>query len=87
MKVKRTLLLAGWMLSGSALWAADQIEPLDGDFLDYLGDMESDDDNWTLLDGADASSANQDSESPDRAKKPSLPKPSQEAAKPAVEQR
>jgi hypothetical protein len=75
------------MLSGSALWAADQIQPLDGDFLDYLGDLESDDDNWTLLDGADASSASQDSETEDQAEKPSLRKPSKEAAKPAVEQR
>jgi hypothetical protein len=85
--VKKALLLAGWMLSGAALQAADEIEPLDADFLDYLANMESDDDNWTLLDDAGSKPANKDSENEDRSKQPEPRKASKEAAKPAVEER
>jgi hypothetical protein len=68
------------LLSLTAL-AADPIEPLDGDFLDYLANMEGDDDDWTLL--ADVEEA------------PTAPreagddpgKTSKEAAQPAVEKR
>lgn len=74
------------MLFGTASHAADEIEPLDADFLEYLANMESDDDNWTLLDNPDQQPASQDSES-EPADPPAARKASKEAAKPAVEER
>lgn len=74
------------MLIAAAAQAADQIEPLDADFLEYLANMESDDDDWTLLDEADHEPASQDSGS-ERAEKATHRKVKEEAAKPAVEQR
>lgn len=75
------------MLFGTATHAADEIEPLDADFLEYLANMESDDDNWTLLDDSGQQPANQDSESEQPAAPPVARKASKEAAKPAVEER
>lgn len=84
--MSRALLLAGWMLLGTAVHAADDIEPLDADFLDYLANMESDDDNWTVLDpGRNDAGKASDSEPP--AKQPAARKATKEAAKPAVEER
>ncbi len=34
------VLLMGWMLLGAVTQAADEIEPLDADFLEYLANME-----------------------------------------------
>ena len=40
----------GFLLTLSQpLLAADEIEPLDADFLEYLANMEREDDDWTLL--------------------------------------
>ena len=73
-----TLLLL-MSLSGRA---ADEIEPLDAAFLDYLANMEGDDDDWTLL--ADAA----EKKTPPPKASPAEPgKTSKEAAKPAVDER
>lgn len=75
------------MLLGSATHATDELEPLDADFLEYLANLEADDDNWTLLDEPDSKPASQDSESEPPVKRPATRKPAKEAAKPAVEKR
>jgi hypothetical protein len=79
--MKRVLLLVGWMLLGAVTQAADEIEPLDGDFLEYLANMEDEDDDWTLLEDAPAKTADGE------ANKDEARKPSKEAAKPAVDER
>lgn len=79
--------MAGWMLSGAGAHAADEIEPLDADFLEYLANLEADDDNWTLLDDPDREPASKDSENEPPAEQPAARKSSKEAAKPAVEER
>jgi metallophosphoesterase superfamily enzyme len=84
--MRRALFMVGWMLTGTALHAADDIEPLDADFLEYLANMEDEQDNWTLIEGAHdkskpASGAEQS------ASKIEPRKASKEAAKPAVEER
>lgn len=84
--MKGVLLLGGWMLVGGGAQAADVIEPLDADFLDYLASMEGDDDNWTLLDVADRKSAGNEAVR-EPANKPATGKATKEAAKPAVEER
>jgi len=79
--MNRVLLLVSWMLLGAVTQAADEIEPLDGDFLEYLANMEDEDDDWTLLEEAPRKAATP-SEGEQAAKKPS-----KEAAKPAVDER
>ena len=81
--MKRVLVLVSWMLLGALTQAADEIEPLDGDFLEYLANMEDEDDDWTLLEEAPRKAA----DDKQAAKKPERPQPSKEAAKPAVEER
>lgn len=81
--MKGALFLAGWMLTGAGAQAADEIEPLDLEFLDYLANMETDDDNWTLLDDREQQRASNSAES----EKPATDQATQEAAKPAVEER
>lgn len=51
--------LAGLMLLScmSIAWAADKAAELSDDFLEYLGSLEGDDDNWTDF-SADAALAN-----------------------------
>ncbi|WP_129641216.1 hypothetical protein [Peristeroidobacter agariperforans] len=83
--MRTALLLAVSMLTGMLTHAADEIEPLDADFLDYLANLEADDDNWTLLDDPDREPASQDSEK--EPAKPAARKANKEAAKPAVEER
>ena len=63
--------------------ATDEIEPLDAAFLDYLANMEGDDDDWTLL--ADAAQK----QAPPREATPKPPPAtnSKEAAKPAADER
>ena len=86
--MRRALLLAAWMLFGTGTPAADEIEPLDADFLEYLANLEADDDNWTLLDDdPDREPASNDSETEQPAEKPAARKSNKEAAKPAVEER
>lgn len=79
----RVLLLVGWMLLGASTQAADEIEPLDADFLEYLANMEDEDDDWTLL--AEAPRKTGDGEQSTRQSE--APKTNKEAAKPAVEER
>ena len=85
--MNRPLVVAGWMLIGASALAAGEIEPLDADFLEYLANLEADDDNWTLLDDPDRDSASEDAENEQSAEKPTARKSSEEAAKPAVEER
>jgi hypothetical protein len=79
----RVLLLVGWMLLGAITQAADEIEPLDGDFLEYLANMEDEDDDWTLLEEAPRKTADGEQST----KQPETRKTNKEAAKPAVEER
>jgi len=84
--MKRALFMAGWMLTGVALQAAEEIEPLDADFLEYLANMEDEEDNWTLIEEARGKPAAA-SESAQSATRAEARKASKEAAKPAVEER
>ena len=79
--MKRALLLVGWMLLSAVTQATDEIEPLDGDFLEYLANMEDEDDDWTLLEDAPRKAA-----TPSQAEQSTKP-PTKEAAKPAGEER
>ncbi|MFC4310573.1 hypothetical protein ACFPN2_15890 [Steroidobacter flavus] len=67
---------------GAITQAADEIEPLDADFLEYLANMEDEDDDWTLLEDAPRKPTERE-----QASKAEAPKPSKEAAKPAVDER
>ena len=80
--MSRVLFLVAWMLLGAVTRAADEIEPLEGDFLEYLANMEDEDDDWTLLEGAPHKPAEGE-----QAPKDEPRKPSKEAAKPAVDER
>lgn len=86
-------LLASLMLASTAPRAAEpETEPVDPAFLEYLGTLEADDDNWTLLSEAGKQSADAtDDQAASKASKdaPSKDKPAKpkEAAKPAAEQR
>lgn len=87
--MRGALILAGLIAAGSVRAAEAEIEPLDADFLEYLANMEGDDADWTLLAEAGAgrkSKAEADGEAPPEAKAKSR-KPSQEATKPAGEER
>jgi hypothetical protein len=75
------------MLIGAGTHASDEIESLDADFLDYLANLEADEDNWTLLDDPDPEPASKKSEEDASAEKSAARKSSEEAAKPAVEER
>lgn len=66
------------LLPGLSGLAADEAEPLEGAFLEYLANLEADSDDWTLL------AAAEDPTGPP----PSTTRPEKEAAsKPAVAQR
>lgn len=84
--MKRALLLVGWMLLGAVTQAADEIEPLDGDFLEYLANMEDEDDDWTLLESTPRKAATT-TDGEQSTNPPEASKPSKEAAKPAVKER
>jgi len=81
MSMRRPVSLSVLLLLSLTAPAADQIEPLDGDFLDYLANLEGDDDDWTLL--ADAEEAR----TAPRKADDDPGKTSKEAADPAVEKR
>jgi hypothetical protein len=67
-----------------ALHAADEIEPLDADFLEYLANMEREDDDWTLL--ADAEDRQRTS-TDKAAAEAQAAKKAKEAAPPAADER
>jgi hypothetical protein len=69
-------------LLGATALAAEEVEQLDADFLEYLAHLEGDDDDWTLVAQAEEAPAKprKDSES-------QPPKPSRQADKPAVDER
>lgn len=62
-------------------FAADEAEPLEGAFLDYLANLEADNDDWTLL-----AAAQDPSPPPPGATKPEQP-PKAAASNPAVDER
>lgn len=66
------------------LLAADEIEPLDADFLEYLANMEREDDDWTLL--ADAEDRQQ-AAADKAAAEAKARKTAKEAAPPAADER
>jgi len=69
------------LLSATTL-AAEEVEQLDADFLEYLAHLEGDDDDWTLMAEAEQAPAKprKEAESPP-------PKPSKQADPPAVDER
>lgn len=77
--------MVGFLLTLSQpLPAADEIEPLDGDFLEYLANMEQEDDDWTLLaDAEERQSAATDKAAADAKAR----KTAKEAAPPAADER
>ena len=80
--MKRWLLLGCFALLSGAAPAAEQTEQLDADFLEYLADLEGDDDDWTLMAPAEKAGSvppPKDSES--------KPRPSKQADEPAVDER
>lgn len=77
----RASLSVGLLLVTAGVWAAEESEPLDADFLEYLANLEGDEDNWTLL--VDAEPARGSSQQADT----QASKPSKEAAKPAADER
>ena len=79
---KRGLLPVLFLLSLSA-FPAEQIDEVDAEFLDYLADMEDEDDDWTLL--ADAEDQVKAARTPPPASEST--KASKEAAPPAVDER
>jgi hypothetical protein len=62
--------------------AAEKTEQLDAEFLEYLANLEGDDDDWTLIAQADETTT---AAQKDAATKP--PKPSKQADRPAVDER
>lgn len=77
--------MLGFLLMLSlALPAADEIEALDADFLEYLANMEREDDDWTLL--ADAEDR-QRSSADKAAAEAKARKTAKEAAPPAADER
>lgn len=80
----RPALLGLLLTLTQALPAAEEIEPLDADFLDYLANMEREDDDWTLLaDAEDRPPAATDK----AAAEAKAPKPAKEAAPTAADER
>lgn len=80
----RSALLGLLLTLSLPLPAADEIEPLDGDFLEYLANLERDDDDWTLLaDAEDSQQAPSTKTSADAKAR----QPAKEAAKPAADER
>jgi hypothetical protein len=63
------LMLGAASLATSAAQAGEP-QPLDEEFLDYLSQLEGDDDDWTLFDGEEAKPA----PAPPAAAKPAPPK-------------
>jgi hypothetical protein len=85
--MRGALILAGLMVTSTMARPAEpDPEPLNAAFLEYLANMEGDDDDWTLLaDTAGKSATPADSKSSSEASP--APQPSKEAAKPAAEER
>ncbi|MBL8267638.1 hypothetical protein [Steroidobacter sp.] len=86
--MRRALLLMSLVATSTSTLAAEDIDPVDADFLEYLGTLEGDEDNWTLVEQA-ASKPAPASTSPAKAPATATEsgKASKEAAKPAAEQR
>ena len=79
--------LVGLMALGTAARAAEDIEPADVEFLEYLGTLEDDDSNWTLLEDAESNSKTTATTSQAETARAKKPEPSKEAASPAAEKR
>ena len=81
LNVKSAVMLVSFLMISGVTQAADEIEPLDVEFLDYLANMEGDDDDWTLL------ATEQPGVSSEPASKPATREATEEAAQTAVERR
>lgn len=80
----RWLLPCFLVVLSTAAPAAEDAEQLDADFLEYLANLEGDDDDWTLL------AQVEDPKTPPQGQKPAeskAPKPSKPADQPAVDER
>lgn len=71
------------VLLSTAASAAEEPEHLDADFLEYLAQLEGEDDDWTLI--AEAEEARPTPPRKDADAK--APKPSKQADRPAVDER
>lgn len=79
-------LSAGLLVLWSAVApAAEEVEQLDAEFLEYLAHLEGDDDDWTLVAQPDEAQAPPATDSKKAESK--TPKPSKQADPPAVDER
>ena len=87
MRITPITILSMWLAASSA--SADEIEPLDGAFLEYLANLEADDGDWTLVAPPEPDEVEPAETANDKpATKATQPrKPTKEAANPAVEDR
>jgi cob(I)alamin adenosyltransferase len=85
----KPLVLTLLLLAATRGFAAEEIEPLDAEFLDYLSQLEDDDDDWTLVADADSAATQATSKAAARraARKAARQAQQQEAAKPAADER
>lgn len=85
--MRGALILAGLMATSATVWADEpKSEQLDAAFLEYLANLEGDDDNWTVL----AEAAEEPADKADDQARSETSKPrrqSKEPAKPAAEDR
>ncbi|HEY0683528.1 MAG TPA: hypothetical protein VGD45_14430 [Steroidobacter sp.] len=82
MRISALSVMLAWAVAGGAV--ADEIEPLDGAFLEYLANLEAEDGDWTLVAPPEADEAEPTENSKD---KPAGKAPTKQTAKPAVEDR
>ena len=79
-------MIRGWpawvlVLLGGVAVAAEEEEQLDADFLEYLANLEGDDDDWTLV-----ARAEEAPEPPRKEAESKTPQPSTQADRPAVDE-
>ena len=84
----RQLILAFLLLAAPRCFGAEEIEPLDAEFLEYLSQLENDQDDWTLIaDAESATDATSKAAARRAARKAARQAQQQEAAKPAADER
>lgn len=71
-----------FVLLGATAPAAEDVEQLDADFLEYLAQLEGDDDDWTLVAQPEEAQTPPRKEADSRARKPS-----KQADSPALDER
>jgi hypothetical protein len=80
--MRRGLSACVFVLLSAAAIAAEEAEQLDGDFLEYLANLEGDDDDWTLLAQAEEAKPQPGKDAEGKAEKTS-----KQADPPAVDER